>query len=133
MPRHVLIVDADAGAAQATRARIERLLPGTTIAVEASPEAGWLSVQRHPPDVLVIDPSPRCLDAMLLIQLLKEAQPTSRVIVLASQPTPSLRCALQRIGVDAHLDKGAALPVLLDHLHAALHGALSSDLQPRAS
>jgi hypothetical protein len=40
MACHILIIDADAAAAQVTRARIARLVPDATLTIEPGPEHG---------------------------------------------------------------------------------------------
>lgn len=120
MSLHILIMDADPGAAQVTRAGVERALPGATLDVEADADHGWHSVQRHCPDALIIDPAPHNLASAWLIQALKSVNPDAPVIVLASAPTPSLRRTLHRVGVDVYLEKPVPLSILLSELQASL-------------
>lgn len=120
MPPHILIIDSDASAAQITRAGVERIVPEATLAVEPDPEQGWLSVQRHCPDVMIIDPPQHPLTAGRLIQHLKLICPAAQVIVLASEPTPALRRTLQRSGADAYLAKPVPLAILMQAVHQAI-------------
>jgi DNA-binding NarL/FixJ family response regulator len=122
MKPHVLIVDADDGASQVTRALVKRITPGASVEIEPTPEGGWQSAQRTPPDVLIIDPSPHGQSGMLLISLCKEDAPATRVIVLTSRPTPTLRAFVKRLGVDVYLEKPTALALLVDRIRGALGG-----------
>lgn len=121
MPPHVLVLDADASAAQVTRAGVARVLPDATLAVEANAEKGWQSAQAHWPDVLIIDPAPHNMASAWFIQAFKSAQPNGVVIVLASAPTPTLRRTMHRLGVDVYLEKPVTLRVLQHEVKAALH------------
>lgn len=122
MNLHILIIDADAAAAQVTRARIARIVPGATFAVERDPERGWLSAQQHKPDIVLIDPARHRLHCGLLLQLIKEAHPATGVIVLDSAPTPAFRRSMHQLGVDLYLDKASSLVFLGDGLRNTLAG-----------
>ncbi len=121
MALHVLIIDPDASAARITSAGVERVVPDAIVMVEPNPEQAWHSVQRHCPDVLIIDPPRHTMTTERLIQGLKRVCPAAQVIVLASAPTPTLRGTMQRLGVDAFLAKPAPLVVLMEALQHALH------------
>lgn len=122
MNLHILLVDADAGAAQITGAIVQRSAPEATLRIEPTISSGWASAQHGPPDVLIVDPAPYGQSGLRLIQDCKALQPAMRVIVLASAPTPSLRQRMQGLGVDLYLEKPAPLALLSDTLKAALHG-----------
>ena len=53
---HILIIDADAGAAQTTRALVARIAANASLTVETTAERGRIRLQQHPTDVLIIDP-----------------------------------------------------------------------------
>jgi DNA-binding NarL/FixJ family response regulator len=120
---HILLVDADPGAAQVTGAIVQRSAPEATLRIEPTALSGWTSAQHTPPDVLIVDPVGHSQAGLRLIQRCKELWPTLRVIVLASAPTPGLRERVRRIGVELYLEKPAALALLSDSLKAALRGA----------
>ncbi len=122
MASHILVIDADASAAEVTCALVRRLAPSATIAREARPEQGWLAAQRTVPDVLIIDPSSHDSTGTLLIQLCQKQNPGIRVIVLASVPTPVLRRQLQHLDVHMYLEKPVASALLVDQLRAGLNG-----------
>jgi DNA-binding NarL/FixJ family response regulator len=110
MTLQVLIVDADASAAEVTRACAERALPGAAVTVEPSPHQGWLSLQGANVTMLIIDPAPYTPAAAQLIRFIHKEFPTARVIVLASAPNMALRRNMQLLGVDAYLEKPVAMP-----------------------
>ncbi len=120
MSPHILILDADAIAAQVTEAGVTRALPEATLAVVTDVDDGWQSVQAARPDALIIDPAPHNLASAWLIQAFKAENPDAPVIVLASAPTPNLRRTLYRLGVDVYLEKPVSLPVLLQELLISL-------------
>ncbi len=120
MSPHILILDADAVAAQVTEAGVTRALPEATLSVVTDVDDGWQSVQAARPDALIIDPAPHNLASAWLIQAIKAENPNAPVIVLASAPTPNLRHTLCRLGVDVYLEKPVSLPVLLQALLTAL-------------
>ncbi|HEY0603591.1 MAG TPA: hypothetical protein VGD58_11805 [Herpetosiphonaceae bacterium] len=106
MSIHVLIIDADSGAAATTCAVVQRRIPNASIVCEATPERGWSSAQHTPPDLLLIDPAPYPSTGSLLIQLCHEWWPDIRVLVLASAPVSSVR--RQHFQADAYLEKPAS-------------------------
>jgi DNA-binding NarL/FixJ family response regulator len=120
MAFHILVVDADRNASLVTCAFVQRVAPHATVTCESTPRDAWLSFQRTPPDVLVLDPSPYGPQAILLLQLLKQQHPHCRVVILASMPTPGLRRKLREMQVDAYLEKPAPLPLLAEQLRAML-------------
>ena len=111
MPADILIVDADAAAAQVTRAIVQRAAPGAQLAVVAGLQAAYRELQRALPDVLIIDPSPHPLAGVELAAVVKRRHPDGQVIVLASAPTAALRRQMQGLGVDLYLEKPAPLLV----------------------
>ncbi len=121
MDGHILIVDADARAAAATCALVQRVAPAATLACEHMPYGGWLHAQQMMPDVLIIDPSTQGPAGMLVIHLCKEHNPNLRVIVLAAAPTPTLRRQLQHMGITTYGEKPAASEFLVGQLRADLH------------
>lgn len=122
MVPHILIIDADASAAQATAAVMTRVVPDATLDIELTPERGLLNMQRHRPDILVVDLSLHSLTGVRLIVRFKEECPQGSVIVVASAPTPALRRSMQELDVDMYLEKPAPLARCIPELRAALHG-----------
>jgi DNA-binding NarL/FixJ family response regulator len=123
---HILIIDADTGAAQTTRALVARVAAHATVTMEATAERGRISLQQHLPDMLIIDPSPLHLAATQLIQWLKTEHPAACVIVLASTSTPVLRQRMKDLGVDQYQDKHQPPRVLTQQLRAALEQLVRS-------
>lgn len=119
LPR-ILILDANASAAQVTRAGVQRAVPQASIAVEATPENAWINAQREPPDLLIIDPVPAELASAWLIQTIKATYPSSRVIVLASAPTSAIRRNGGRVAIDVYLEKPAPLSALMQAVQKVL-------------
>ena len=120
MEPHVLIVDADASAAEVTGAIVRHITPSATIDIAATPELGWFSVRRRTPDVLIIDPSPDRTAGFVLVRLCQQLQPPPQIVVLASAPTPILRSQAHQLGVHMYLEKPAALAQLVEQLRAVL-------------
>lgn len=106
MSTHILIVDADAGAAATTCAVVQRRIPNASVVCETTPEHAWSSAQHTPPDLLLIDPAPYPSTGSLLIQLCHEWWPGIPVLVLASAPVSSAR--RQQFHADAYLEKPAS-------------------------
>jgi DNA-binding NarL/FixJ family response regulator len=94
--------------------------------VEATPERGRISLQQHPVDVLIIDPSPDMLAAAQLIRWLKIEHPAACVIVLASTATSALRQRMGELGVDLYQDKHKPPTVLTQQLRGALERVVRS-------
>jgi DNA-binding NarL/FixJ family response regulator len=120
MEPHVLIVDADASAAEVTGAIVRHITPAATIEIAATPERGWFSVRRRMPDVLIIDPSPDRTEGFVLVRLCQQLQPPPQIVVLTSAPTPILRSQARQLGVHIYLEKPAALAQLVEQLRAVL-------------
>jgi DNA-binding NarL/FixJ family response regulator len=120
MIAHILIIDADPGAAQTTRALVARIAPDATLMVEATPKRGRISLQQHRADVLIIDPSPDLLAAAQLIQWLKSEHFATCVIVLASTSTSALHQTIEELGADVFVDKHQPPMVLTQQLRSLL-------------
>ena len=124
----ILIIDDDGGAAAATHAFVQHLVPSASVLCEARLEHAWSVAQHTPPDLLVIDPAPYLATARLLIRLCKESWPTIRVVVLTSAPiAPSRR---QQFHADAYLEKPASPAHLLEALTPLLQTATGPDPAP---
>jgi DNA-binding NarL/FixJ family response regulator len=119
IPR-VLIIDADEGAAQTTRALIQHLLAGASVVIERSVESARRYLRQHPIDALIIDPSPYDLAAARLIHWLKNKHLAVRVIVLSSLATSTLRKQLAGPEVDLYLEKHQPPALLVEGLQGTL-------------
>ena len=106
---HILIIDADASAAQVTRSLVLRVNPSATWSIETTAERGSRSVDAHPPDVLIIDPNPNDLEATRLMQHVRSDCPDTRIIVLSSSTTPTLRRHMYELGADLFFEKPLSL------------------------
>ena len=120
MALHILIVDTDVHAAQATNAVVSRPNLDVTVQLAATHELALRSMQEQRPDVLIIDPSPHDLDGVGLIRHYKATCPGGLTLVIASAPTPSLRRKMHELEVDRYLEKPALLSVLWRDLQALL-------------
>jgi DNA-binding NarL/FixJ family response regulator len=117
---HILIIDADPGAAQTTRALVARVTANATLAVEATLERGQISLQQDMADVLIIDPAPHDLAAAQFIAWLKTNHPAVRVIVLASTVPWAVRHQIEALRIAQYLEKHTAPTLLIEQLHSAL-------------
>lgn len=117
---HIMIVESDVAAAQVTSAMLARAVPTAIVSVESDFAAARRSMQSHPPDVLIVDPVRHRPESIWLVQHLKTEHPDAHVIVIASAPTPALRREMERLGVDAYLEKPELLSLQLQQLLAAL-------------
>lgn len=118
MALQILVVDADAGAAEASRALVQHLVPTASVVREPTPERALAAAQRTPPDLLLIDPAPYPSMATVLIQLCNEWWPDTRIIVLSSARLSPVQ--MQQCRVDASLEKPASPARLLDALRRVL-------------
>lgn len=119
-PPHILIIDADASAAQVTRSLVLRVNPSATWSIEPTAERGSRSADAHPPDVLIIDPNPIDMEATRLMQHVRSDCPDARIIVLSSSTTPTLRRYMYEIGADLFFEKPSAPAGLFAGLRMAL-------------
>jgi response regulator of citrate/malate metabolism len=117
---HILIVESDVAAAQVTSAMLARAVPTAIVSVESDFAAARRTLQSHQPDVLIIDPVLHRPESIWLVQHLKTKHPDAHVIIIASAPTPALRREMERLGVDAYLEKPELLSLQLQQLLAAL-------------
>jgi len=120
MPVHILIVDMDAHAAQATSAVVSRPIPQAAVMVASSYAQAIRSMQEQWPDILIIDPSPHSLEGAKLIRHFRAAHSEAIVVVVAGVPTPRLRRSMQELDVNIYLEKPALLPLLGRELHTLL-------------
>jgi len=117
---HILIIDADAGAAQTTRALVARVTANATLAVEATLERGRVCLQHHMVDALIIDPAPHDLAATRLIAWVTTEHPAVRVIVLASTVPWAVRHQIKALGIAGYLEKHTDPKLLIERLQSAL-------------
>lgn len=110
-PLHILIVDQDIGAAQVTRAIVERAAPDARLTLELDSEQARRNLAELQPDVVIIDPSPALLAGTQMIAAAKGADHAAQVIVLASAPSASLRRKMHDLGVDMYHEKPSPLLV----------------------
>lgn len=122
MPPHILIIDADESAAQATAAIVRRLAPELTLELAASPDRGMAAMEQRCPDVLIVDPAPFGRRGLALIRRQRVECAGCRIVVLASAPTPALRQQMHDLRVDAYLEKPAPMPLVAERLRMAVHG-----------
>ena len=120
MAVHVLIVDADPSAAIVTSAVVRRIAPDAIVEHELRLDSEQLRQQASKPDVLIIDPAAQTFRALHLLRQCKEDLPATRVVVLASAPTPALRTAARHLDIEAYLEKPATLAKLMEKLRGVL-------------
>lgn len=120
MAVHVLIVDADPSAATVTSAVVKRIAPEAIVEHEPSLDPEQLRRQVIKPDVLIIDPAAHSFRALHLLRQCKEDLPATRVVILASAPTPALRTAARHLDIEAYLEKPATLAKLMEKLRGVL-------------
>ncbi len=134
---HILIIDADASAAQTTLALVARVTANATLAVEANLEHGRVSLQQHTVDALIIDPAPHDLAAARLIAWVTMEHPAVRVIVLASTVPWAVRRQIAALRIARYLEKHTGPTLLIEQLHSALdpivHAVPMKLLPPRIS
>jgi DNA-binding NarL/FixJ family response regulator len=68
----------------------------------------------------LIDPVPQGLRSIPLIQLCKQQPLATRIVVLASAPTPALRAAVQSLGIDMYLEKPVTLATIMEQIRSVL-------------
>lgn len=120
MAVHVLIVDADPSAAIVTSAVVKRIASDAVIEHELILDPERLRQQAIKPDVLIIDPAAHTFRGLHLLRQCKEDLPATRVVVLASAPTPALRTAARHLDIEAYLEKPATLAKLIEKLRGVL-------------
>ncbi|MFO7171038.1 MAG: response regulator [Chloroflexota bacterium] len=121
MRAHILIIDADTAAARVTNAIVARDIPEAGVFVATSINQAWQSLENQWPDILIIDPSPQRHSAAELIRYVKANRAETRVLVIASAPTPGLRREMEGLGVDQYLEKPVVLPQLVQYVHLFAH------------
>lgn len=120
MEPSILIIDADPQAAHITGAVIAQLAPNARLTITSSTLDGLSLMQQRWPDLLFIDPSPHQSSAFKMIQQAKTVRPSTRVVAIASIPTPALRRRMQELGVDLYCEKPLLLPLCMNELRALL-------------
>jgi DNA-binding response OmpR family regulator len=117
---HILVVEADAAAAQVTSAILTRALPHAQVLIAADGAAARGSMAAQPPDVVIVDPVGQRPEQIGLVQQVQLAQPGAQIIVLTSAPTPALRREMADLGVAAYLEKPALLAGQIAQVLAAM-------------
>jgi DNA-binding NarL/FixJ family response regulator len=75
------------------------------------------------PDVVLMDLEMPGLDGYAATQAIKAGRPCTRVVALTVHGEPQARQQAQAAGVDAFVEKGAALPLLLQAMRGNLNGS----------
>jgi DNA-binding NarL/FixJ family response regulator len=86
-------------------------------------------VQRHQPDVVVLDMAMPVMDGLEALPHIKRACPTARVLVVSGFDDATVARSAAEVGADDFLQKGAPPAVLLERVHA-LAARPRPDLQP---
>lgn len=121
MESSFLIIDPDHHAAQITGVILSRLAPQASVKIVARPQEGWTLMQERWPELLLIDPSPEQSAALNLIQQARTAEQHTRIVAIASAPTPPLRRYMQQLDVDLYFEKPLLLPLCLSELRVLLN------------
>jgi len=121
MNPYILIIDADAQAAKITGAVISQIASTADLKIASNIQDGWSLMQQRWPDLLLIDPSQHQSHALKLIQRIKTVNPATRVVVIASIPTPALRRRMNDLAVDLYFEKPLLLPLCVGELRALMH------------
>ncbi|HEY0602076.1 MAG TPA: hypothetical protein VGD58_04150 [Herpetosiphonaceae bacterium] len=116
----MLIVDADPSAATVTGAVVRRIAPDAIVEHEPGLDPEQLRRLGIKPDVLIIDPAAHTFRALHLLRQCKADLPATRVVILASAPTPALRTAARHLDIEAYLEKPATLAKLMEKLRGVL-------------
>jgi two-component system response regulator NreC len=104
--------------------------PGLAVVAEAGDVAGAVAeVERHRPDVLVLDLLMPGGPTLPVIPRLAETSPDTRVVVLTAQRDPSFAGEAMRLGAAGYVPKEAAGRQLLRAIRMAAEG--STYLEPR--
>ena len=104
--------------------------PGIEVVAEAGDVPGALeAVERHRPDVLVLDLLMPGEPGLGAIPRLREVSPGTRVVVLTAQQDPSFAGEAMRLGAAGYVPKEAAGRQLLRAISMAAEG--STYLEPR--
>src|SRR6266540_2441823 len=122
MPQQrILIVDSDPTAALVTQGGLQRFLgPEVAVTIAPSPGAAWLRCLHDDVDLLIVDPSPECQAAAVLIKALHDERPHFPVFVLTAYDTPRLRTQMRALGVQDYLAKPVDLMNLVQSVRVAL-------------
>jgi DNA-binding NarL/FixJ family response regulator len=117
-PMRVLIVDDMPQVRQGLRTLLPLAGEATDRPLEIVGEAGTgreaiVQAAALEPDVVLMDLELPELDGYAATQAIKAGRPATRVVALTVHGEPQARQRAQAAGVDAFVDKGAALPLLL--------------------
>ncbi len=80
--------------------------------------AGIDVVERHQPDVVVLDMAMPVMDGLEALPHIKRACPTARVLVVSGFDDATVAKSAAEVGADGFLQKGAPPAVLLERVHA---------------
>lgn len=122
MDLSLLLVDDHPMVRDGLRARLAGV-PGFVVVAEAGDAAGALAaLQRHAPDLVVMDVALRGESGIQLTRQLLGRQPGLRVLVLSMYDNPGYVSEAQRAGASAYVLKDSPAEAIIDALRAVAAG-----------
>lgn len=114
----ILIIEADASARQATVALVRRLAPMSAVEGVATLDQAWQAIGRLLPELVIVDPAPYGVHGELLLHMVRDLSPATRVLVLTAMHIA--RRSVRTLPADTVAEKRLSPPQLRDIIRAAL-------------
>lgn len=129
-PVRIVAIDDEPDLRALLRARFARSERFTLVADAADAASGLREVQRHRPDIVLLDLDLPDEDGRKLLPRLVARSPRSMVVVLSGLDPAQARDATLAAGAFAFLEKiqvGREVETVLDELYAQFHAALQGE------
>jgi CheY-like chemotaxis protein len=95
--------------------------PGFEVVAEAADgRAGAEAVTAHQPDLVLLDISMPEMDGLQVLPLIRQASPTSVVVMLTGLSEEVAAASAVENGAHGFIRKGGSIPELLSHIHGVL-------------
>ena len=127
----VLLVDDTPDLRALVRMALERGGDFRVVAEAADGREGVDSAKEHQPDVVLLDIAMPVMSGLEALPMIREACPTSTVIMLSGFGADKMAAQALRAGADGYIQKGQPIRALLAQVHALVEAAQHRDTLDR--
>lgn len=118
----LVLVDDHALLLEAMRARLDAEPDMVVVGVATSANPGLEEVERHRPDVVLVDDELGSEDGLAVVAQLREVAPAARIVVVTDHGDPRTAVEALRSGADGVVDKAGRSADLIDAVRAVHAG-----------
>jgi DNA-binding NarL/FixJ family response regulator len=125
-PLTVVLVDDAEDVRFLTRLALERTGAFTVVAEGADGAEGVSVIERHRPDVMLLDVAMPVMDGLEMLPIVRQLCPDSTIVMYSGHPAARLAAQSLDLGADAYLEKGASTRTLTTQVQEIVRTSRSS-------